>query len=104
MTKYYLAARGNHLSTDYRLYRAYRSIDAALKAYLSTHSEDAKRYAAGDLSFQIGLGVSFINDEFNSPVFTVCEAGTFTRAACHRLESWADWYELDDVKPLYTLD
>lgn len=98
MTKYYLAARGNHL------HQAHRSMDAALKAYLSTHSEDAKRYAAGDLSFQIGLGVSFLNDDFNQPVFAVCEAGTFTQAACSDLKNWADWYELDDVETLYKLD
>lgn len=98
MTKYYLAARGNHL------HQAHHSMDAALKAYLSTHSEDAKRYAAGDLSFQVGLGVSFLNDDFNQPVFAVCEAGTFTQAACSDLKNWADWYELDDVETLYKLD
>ena len=98
MTKYYLAARGNHL------HQAHRSMDAALKAYLSTHSDDAKRYAAGDLGFQIGLGVSFLNDDFNKPVFAVCEAGTFTQAACSDLKNWADWYALDDVETLYKLD
>lgn len=98
MTKYYLAARGNHL------HQAHRSMDAALKAYLSTHSEDAKRYAAGDLSFEVSLGVSFLNDDINQPVFAIGEVGAFILATCRELKDWADWYALDDVKTLYKLD
>lgn len=91
MTKYYIADRGNNL------HQAYCSLKEALEAHLGTGK------GAGD-NLKVSLGVSYIDDDFSRPVFTICEPGRFHDTTSDRLASWEDWFELDWVSTLYKLN
>ena len=93
---YYLA------SASGRLHPAAPTPQSALIGYLADlHIAKGTPENLYHSDMRVSLGVGFPGGDSAHPVFVVAAPGEFVNCSAVSLETWGDWYELDQLEPVF---